>query len=51
MTNKVDNRNDFADLTEMLHQDFKVNLPVKKNKNLREFLESMSRYKKDFEGY
>ena len=51
MTNKVDNRNDFTDLTEMLIPNFKANLSVKKNKNFHEFLETMSRIRKDIEGY
>ncbi len=51
MTNKVDNRNDFTDLTEMLIPNFKANLSVKKNKNFHEILETMSRLRKDIEGY
>jgi len=51
MTNTVNDRQTFADFIDKLYQDYKENSSTWINKNLDEFLEAMSAYAKDIDGY
>ncbi|MFL5743005.1 MAG: hypothetical protein ACJ75B_22490 [Flavisolibacter sp.] len=47
----VKDRESFAEFIELLHADFQRNSEQCENKTLGEFLEAMSRYAEDIQGY
>jgi hypothetical protein len=51
MTNTVNDRQTFADFIVKLHQDFKTDPSTWENNNLDNFLEAMSSYARDIDGY
>lgn len=51
MTNNITDRQTFANFIEQLHHDFQTNPDDWTNKDLGDFLEAMSRYTEDIDGY
>lgn len=51
MTNNITDRQGFADFIDKLHKDFQTNPSNWSNKDLSSFLEAMSRYAQDIDGY
>ena len=48
---KVTDRTSFIEFIELLHEDFRKNSERWQNRNLDDFLEALSRYAKDIQGY
>jgi len=48
---KVNDRHDFIKFLQLLHQDFLDNPESWENQNLADFLEALSAYAKDVQGY
>ena len=48
---KVTDRTSFIEFIELLHEDFSKNSERWRNRNLDDFLEALSRYAKDIQGY
>ena len=48
---KVTDRQSFIEFIELLHQDFRKNPESWQNRNLNDFLEAISRYANDIQGY
>ena len=48
---KVTSRQSFVQFLELLHQDLRVNKSAWENKTLEDFIEALSRYADDIQGY
>jgi hypothetical protein len=50
-TNKINNRQSFIEFLKVFHQDYLMNKEQWQNSNLDNFLEAMTSYTEDIQGY
>ncbi len=48
---KLHSKDDFSKFLDLLHQDYKINKSLWENADLEDFLEALSVYSRDVEGY
>lgn len=48
---KIESKKDFVDFLKLLHSDFKINREDWENDTLTDFLEAISAYSEDMEGF